>query len=183
MANRSYTLRVGGCTRELPIMNISDTLAIASFVILGDVELTERAAEALARKVPVGTELLMTAETKGIPLAHAMARVLGMERFIVARKSVKAYMAHPLIVKDRSITTAGEQILVLQDEDAARIRGRRVLLVDDVVSTGGSMHAMETLARQAGAEIAGRAAILAEGDAARRTDLIYLEKLPLFPAE
>lgn len=183
MGTRTYTLHVAGCTRELPVLNISDTTAIASFVILGDVELTERAAAALAEKVPRDTEVLLTAETKGIPLAHAMARRLGMGRFITARKSVKAYMKDPLIVKDRSITTAGEQVLILSEEDAAYLRGKRVLLVDDVISTGGSMHALETLAARAGASVCGRAAILAEGNAAARTDILYLEKLPLFPAE
>lgn len=182
MAKRYYTLHAAGCTRELPILNISDTTAIAAFVILGDVEMTERAAEALAKIVPPA-DVLMTAETKGIPLAHALARLLGEKRFVVARKSVKGYMEHPLIERDRSITTAGEQILVLQDEDAALLRGKRVLLVDDVISTGGSMRAMEALARRAGADVCGRAAILAEGDAALRKDILYLERLPLFPAE
>lgn len=183
MKERTYTLHVAGCTRELPVLNISDTTAIASFIILGDVELTERAAAALAERVSCEAEVILTAETKGIPLAHAMARQLGMGRFITARKSVKAYMKAPLIVKDRSITTAGDQVLILSSEDAAYLRGKRVLLVDDVISTGGSMHAMETLACRAGADVCGRAAILAEGDAASRKDILYLEKLPLFPAK
>lgn len=183
MAERTYTLHVAGCTRTLPVMNISDTLAIASFVILGDVELVEAAAAALAEKVPAGTEFIMTAETKGIPLAHAMARILGMKQYVVARKSQKAYMRNPIIVEDESITTAGKQLLMLSDTDAALIAGKRVLLIDDVISTGGSMKALSELAEKAGANVCGKAAILAEGEAKDRTDILYLEPLPLFPAE
>ena len=125
----------------------------------------------------------MTAETKGIPLAHELASVLGMKKYIVARKSVKAYMENPIWVEDESITTAGKQRLYLMDTDVELLKGRNVLLVDDVISTGGSMKAMKQLAEKAGAHVVGEAAILAEGDAAKRKDIIYLEPLPLFEAE
>jgi len=183
MADRFYELKVAGCTRRLPILPISPTLAIAGFVILGDVELVGRAAQELAKKVPEGTDYLVAAETKGIPLVHEMARILGMKRYVVARKSIKAYMEHPLVVEDESITTKGKQMLVLQDADIDLIKGKNVLLVDDVISTGGSMKALKALAEKAGAHIAGQAAILAEGDAAKREDIIYLAPLPLLKPE
>lgn len=183
MAKRHYELQVAGCTRQLPILNISDKMAIAGFVILGDTEIVEKCAKELAAKVPKDTDIIMTAETKGIPLAHELASVLGMKKYIVARKSVKAYMENPIWVEDESITTAGKQRLYLMDTDVELLKGRNVLLVDDVISTGGSMKAMKQLAEKAGANVIGEAAILAEGDAADRKDIIYLEPLPLFEAE
>lgn len=183
MAKRYYELHVAGCTRQLPIMNISDTLAIAGFVILGDTEIVTRTAEELAKKVPEGTDIILTAETKGIPLAHEMARVLGMKKYVVARKSVKAYMENPICVEDESITTMGKQRLYLSQDDVDLIRGRKVLLVDDVISTGGSMKAMKEITEKAGGRVIGEAAILAEGDAAKREDIIFLAPLPLFEAE
>lgn len=183
MAKRYYELHVAGCTRQLTIMNISDTLAIASFVILGDTEIVTRTAEELAKKVPEGTDIILTAETKGIPLANEMARVLGMKKYIVARKSVKAYMEDPICVEDESITTMGKQRLYLSQDDVGLIRGRKVLLVDDVISTGGSMKAMKEITEKAGGRVIGEAAILAEGDAAKREDIIFLAPLPLFEAE
>ncbi len=183
MAKRYYELHVAGCTRQLPIMNISDTLAIAGFVILGDTEIVTRTAEELAKKVPEGTDIILTAETKGIPLANEMARVLGMKKYIVARKSVKAYMEDPICVEDESITTMGKQRLYLSRDDVDLIRGRKVLLVDDVISTGGSMKAMKEITEKAGGRVIGEAAILAEGDAAKREDIIFLAPLPLFEAE
>ena len=183
MAKRYYELHVAGCTRQLPIMNISDTLAIAGFVILGDTEIVTRTAEELAKKVPEGTDIILTAETKGIPLAPEMARVLGMKKYIVARKSVKAYMEDPICVEDESITTMGKQRLYLSQDDVDLIRGKKVLLVDDVISTGGSMKAMKEITEKAGGRVIGEAAILAEGDAAKREDIIFLAPLPLFEAE
>ena len=181
MEKRWYELHAAGCTRKLEIMDISDTTAIASFVILGDVEIVVKSAAELLKKVP-SADYFMTAEAKGIPLAEEMARQKGHSRYIVARKSVKAYMSRPLIVKDRSITTKGEQILCLQDEDIDRIRGKKVLLVDDVISTGESIAALEKLARLAGAEVCGKAAILAEGEAIGRKDITTRADLPLFPS-
>ena len=183
MADRFYELEVAGCKRKLTVINLNDTLAIAGFIMLGDTELTEKCAAALAQRVPKETEIIMTAEAKGIPVAASLARILGHKYYTVARKSVKAYMKNPLWVEDESITTAGKQILCLMDADIERLRGRRVLLVDDVVSTGGSMLALKKLAEKAGAKVIGEAAVLAEGDAAQREELIYLAPLPLFDAE
>jgi adenine phosphoribosyltransferase len=135
MPDRFYNLEVAGCSRKLSVMNISDHMAIASFVILGDMELVSSAAEELVKKLPPA-DLIMTAEAKGIPLAQEIARLLHMKYFVVARKSVKGYMQHPLIVEDHSITTNGKQILCLMDQDIERVRNHRVILVDDVISTG-----------------------------------------------
>ena len=183
MANRFYELQVAGCTRKLSILNISDKLAIAGFILLGDVELVTSCAAELAKRIPKDAEIIMTAETKGIPLAAELARQLGMKWYITARKSVKAYMENPLWVEDESITTKGKQVLCLMDADIERIKGKKVLILDDVISTGGSLRALEQLAEKAGGHVVGKAAVLAEGDAAQRKDIIFLEKLPLFDAE
>ena len=183
MAKRFHELHIAGCTRQLPILNLSDTKAIAAFVVLGDVELAEKCAEALLEKVPKDTEIIMTAETKGIPMAEELARLMGHSRYVTARKSVKAYMEDPLFVEDESITTLGKQRLYLMQEDAALIKGKRVLLLDDVISLGGSMKALRNLAEKAGGTVVGQAAAVAEGDAAKRTDIIFLASMPLFKAE
>ena len=183
MAKRFYDLTVAGCKRSLPILNLSDSLAIAGFVMLGDVELCESCARELAKKVPAEAEIIMTAETKGIPLAAELARQIGMPYYITARKSVKAYMEDPIWVEDESSTTMGKPRLYLLRADIDRIAGRKVLLLDDVISTGGSMTALSNLAEKAGAHVIGQAAVLAEGNAAKRTDIIFLEPLPLFAAE
>ena len=180
MAEKFYKLTVAGCTRDLPIINISDNLAIAGFIMLGDTELVEKCAKALSEKLPTDIDILMTAEAKGIPLTHAIARLLGMDWYVVARKSKKAYMENPLWVETESITTKGTQHLCLMDADIDRIRGKRVLLIDDVISTGGSVASLTRLVEQAGGTVVGSAAVLAEGVAADRTDIIFLEKLPLF---
>ena len=182
MAKRFYTLEVAGVRRELPILNVTEKLAIAGFIMLGDVELTDACARALAKRVPQEMEVLLTAETKGIPLAAELARCLGMKRYVVARKSVKAYMEDAIWVEDRSITTQGVQKLCLDGVDKARIKGKKVLLLDDVVSTGGSMKALTELVAKAGGTVVGEACVLAEGKAAERKDLIFLEALPLFDA-
>jgi hypothetical protein len=183
MEQRFYQLQVAGCTRELPILNISDKLAIAGFVILGDVELVTRAAKDLVKKLPYEADFVMTAETKGIPLAAEVAKNLGHSRYLVARKSVKAYMYNSIWVDDESITTKGKQRLYLSEEDVNRIKGKRIILIDDVISTGGSMKALNDLAKKAGAIVVSQAAILAEGEAAKRKDIIFLKELPLFDAQ
>ena len=183
MGERTYELTVAGVSRELPILKIADGLSIASFVILGDAELVGAVAPLLADRLPEGVDYLMTAEAKGIPLAHEMARVMGMPRYIVARKSIKPYMFHPLVESVDSITTQAEQSLCLDGVDAEAIHGKRIALVDDVISTGESIAAVERLAVEAGAEVVARVAILAEGDAANRDDIIFLEALPLFLEE
>ena len=183
MEQRFYQLQVAGCTRELPILNISDKLAIAGFVILGDVELVTRAAKDLVKKLPYEADFVMTAETKGIPLAAEVAKNLGHSRYLVARKSVKAYMYNSIWVDDESITTKGKQRLYLSEEDVNRIKGKRIILIDDVISTGGSMKALNDFAKKAGAIVVSQAAILAEGEAAKRKDIIFLKELPLFDAQ
>lgn len=174
-----YRIKVAGLERDLPICPVSDKLDIAGFVIFGDVELTQACAEALLPKLPE-YDYLITAEAKGIPLIHELARQHGDKRHFVARKGLKVYMQDPISVTVHSITTLKEQTLYLDGEDAKLMRGKKILIVDDVISTGESLKALEKLVESAGGIICGRAAILAEGDAAERDDLIYLEKLPLF---
>lgn len=182
MNNHYHEMNIVGCVRRLPIVRISDNLCIASFVLLGDAELVVKAAAELAAKVPQ-VDYLITAEAKGIPLVQEMARIMNMKRYFVARKSVKPYMQNPFITEVYSITTQKKQILCLDHEESEMIKGKRVLIVDDVISTGESLKAMEALVTKAGAIVAGKAAILAEGDAAKRKDIIYLEALPTFPVQ
>lgn len=177
--NGFYNLTVAGVNRNLPICPINDNISIAAFIIFGDVELTVNCAAELLKKAPPH-DIMITAEAKGIPLIHEMARQSGMNKYIVARKAPKLYMKDVETVNVKSISTAKTQTLCIGGEDAELIRGRRVLIVDDVISTGGSVFAVEELIRQVGGSIAGKMAILAEGDAITRDDIIYLEKLPLF---
>ena len=174
-----YTMNVAGLQRQLPICPVNDTLSIAGFVIFGDQELTVACAQELLKKAPE-YDYIITAEAKGIPLAHEMARQHGDAKYILARKGPKLYMRDIFSVSVQSITTAKEQKLYLDGADAALMQGKRILVVDDVISTGESLKALEALVEKAGGQICGRMAILAEGDAQERPDLIYLEKLPLF---
>lgn len=176
--NKYYHMTIAGCERDLPICPIDEHLDIAGFVMLGDVEITEKTAKALLEKC-LEHDVVVTAETKGIPLCYEMARQ-GCRRYIVARKSVKAYMRNPIHVEVKSITTDHVQKLYLAEDDYKGLNGKRVLIVDDVISTGESLAAMEDLVKQFGGNIVGRACVLAEGDAADRKDIIYLEPLPLF---
>lgn len=176
---RYYDLEVCGVKRKLPIVRVSDSLEIASFVILGDCELVCETAKELIKRLPQ-VDVIITAEAKGIPLVHELSRLMNMKKYYVARKSIKTYMVNPFVTEVYSITTQKKQILCLDEEEAKEISGKRVLIVDDVISTGESLKAMETLVKRAGGIIAGKAAILAEGDAAMRDDIIFLEKLPTF---
>lgn len=173
-----YRIKVAGLERDLPVCPLNENLCIAGFVIFGDVELTKACAAALLEKAP-DHDVMITAESKGIPLIHEMAAQKGVNRYILARKAPKLYMKNIFSAKVKSITTAAEQTLYLDGADAEFMKGKRVLVVDDVISTGESLLALENLVTQAGGEIVGRMAILAEGDAADRKDLIFLEKLPL----
>jgi adenine phosphoribosyltransferase len=173
-----YTMHVAGLERQLPVCPVNEHLSIAGFVIFGDQELTVACARDLLALAPE-YDYIITAEAKGIPLAHEMARQAGDKKYILARKGPKLYMRDILEVSVRSITTAKEQKLYLDGADAELMQGKRILLVDDVISTGESLAALETLVEKAGGIICGRMAILAEGDAQSRSDLIYLEKLPL----
>ncbi len=180
MEAKYYEMNIAGCIRRLPRVRITDKMEIASFVLLGDAELVIKAADALVKRLP-RVDYLITAEAKGIPLVQEMARILGMKRYFVARKSVKPYMTDPFVTEVYSITTQKKQILCLDKEESDMIRGKKILIVDDVISTGESLKAMESLVEKAGGELMGKAAILAEGDAAKRKDIIYLEPLPVFP--
>ena len=174
-----YTMNVAGLDRNLPICRVTDSLYIAGFVIFGDQELTVACARELLKRAPE-YDYIITAEAKGIPLAHEMARQAGDAKYILARKAPKLYMRDIFEVSVRSITTAKEQRLYLDGADAALMKGKRILVVDDVISTGESLTALEALVEKAGGIVCGRMAILAEGDAQNRDDLVYLEKLPLF---
>ena len=176
---KTYTLHVAGLTRELPIIKLSYDLSIASFVILGDTEIVGKTAPIIAKKLPE-VDLIVTAEAKGIPLAYEISKVLNLNEYVVARKSVKAYMEEPIEVEVNSITTTNSQKLYLNNQDAKKIKGKRVALVDDVISTGQSLKALERLVEKAGGKVLAKAAILAEGDAKDRKDIIFLEALPTF---
>ena len=174
-----YRMKIAGVERDLPLCPISGQINIAAFVLFGDVELTERCAEELYKIAPEH-DVMITAESKGIPLVYAMCRISGRNRYVLARKSVKLYMKDVVECTTQSITTSASQTLYIDGDDAAYLKGKRVLIVDDVISTGGSLASLENLVRQSGGEIVGKMAILAEGDATERKDIIYLEKLPLF---
>ena len=174
-----YHMTVAGLERDLPICRVSDSLSIAGFVIFGDQELTVACARELLSRAPE-YDYILTAEAKGIPLAHEMARQHGDAKYILARKAPKLYMRDVFEVSVHSITTAREQHLYLDGNDAKLMQGKKILIVDDVISTGESLAALEALVQKAGGEICGRMTILAEGDAQDRKDLCYLEKLPLF---
>ena len=176
-----YDITVAGVKRSLPVVPINENMSIAGFVIFGDTDVVEPFARALAEKLPPETEVLVTAEAKSIPLIYEMAKVMKMPRYVIARKSVKGYMRNPIITTVNSITNMGkEQILVVDEHDAEFIKGKKVAIIDDVISTGSSIEAIEKLVKESGGEVIARAAVLAEGDAADRTDIIYLEKIPLF---
>ena len=180
----TYTMRVAGLTRELPICKVSDELYIGAFIMFGDAELTVACARdllKLAEDTPY--DYLFTAEAKSIPLIHEMARQSGAQKYFIARKGPKVYMPDPLSVDDQSITTLSLQKLYLGSDDAALIQGKRVMIVDDVISPGGSLKAMEALVEKAGGTVAGRMAVLAEGAAAARGDIRFLERLPVFNAD
>ena len=174
-----YRMKVAGLERDLPICPVNDKLYIAGFVIFGDQELTVACARELLARAPE-YDYIITAEAKGIPLAHEMARQAGDKKYFLARKAPKLYMTGVFEASVKSITTAKEQTLYLDVADAELMKGKKILIVDDVISTGESLKALEALVEKAGGEICGRMAILAEGDAQERPDLIYLEKLPLF---
>lgn len=174
-----YKLKVAGLERELPLCPISESLNIAAFVMFGDVELTVRCAEELYKLAPEH-DVLITAESKGIPLAYEMCKLSGKNRYLLARKSVKLYMRDVLKCETHSITTASSQTLYIDGNDAEFMRGKRVLIVDDVISTGASLASLENLVRTAGGIPVAKMAVLAEGDAINRPDIICLGKLPLF---
>lgn len=178
MEQKYYEMKIAGLTRQLPICAVSDTLDIAGFVMFSDVEITIAAATELLKKCPE-FDVMITAESKGIPLTYEMSRQSG-KQYYLARKGVKVYMRDPICVEVKSITTAASQKLYLDRNYADEMKGKRVLIVDDVISTGESLRALEELVNAAGGNIVGKATVLAEGDAADRDDIIFLEPLPLF---
>ena len=177
----TYKITVAGVTRDLPLCPLNDSLTIAAFVIFGDVELTCACAAELLKRAPA-FDYMVAPEAKAIPLIHEMARQSGRNEYFLVRKKKKAYMSGVFEVEDRSITTSGSQKLYMDGADAKKMNGKRILILDDVISTGGSLAAVENLVNQAGGIVAGRMAVLAEGDAALRDDIIFLERLPLFDA-
>ena len=179
-----YPITVAGLQRDLPICKVTDDLYIGAFICFGDAELTVACAREMLKLVDQDSyDYMLTAEAKSIPLIHEMARQSGAAKYFIARKGPKAYMPDPIHVEDKSITTAGVQKLYLGRDDADMIRGKRILLMDDVISTGGSIHAMEELVKLAGGIVAGRVSVLAEGDAAARKDIKCLAPLPVFNAD
>lgn len=177
-----YEIKIGNLTRHLPLCPISDSLSIGAFIMFGDTELTEYCAEELLKRAP-DFDVMITAESKGIPLICSMARLSGKGRYVLARKSVKLYMSNVMKCEVQSITTAGKQVLYLDGADAEYMKGKRVLIVDDVISTGASLEALEALVSQAGGTVAGRMAVLAEGEAISRSDITVLAPLPLFKSD
>ena len=178
----SYHMNIAGCERDLPLCKASDTLVIGAFVIFGDVELTCACAGALLRKAPE-FDYMVAPEAKAIPLIHEMAKQSGRNDYMLVRKAPKLYMDGVFETEVKSITTEAVQKLYMDGADAKKLNGKRVLILDDVISTGESLAAVESLVNKAGGIVVGRMAILAEGDAAKRDDIIFLEKLPLFDIE
>ncbi len=177
--NGFYEMTIAGCKRQLPLCAVSDSLDIAAFIMFGDVEITKASATALIEKCPEH-DVVFTAEAKSIPLCYEMARQNNCD-YVIARKGLKVYMPEHIEVEVKSITTANMQKLYLGSDDVKLLEGKRVLIVDDVISTGESLKALESLTEKAGGNIVGKAAVLAEGEAADRDDIIFLEKLPVFP--
>ena len=177
----TYTMTIAGCKRDLPICKVTDDLYIGAFICFGDAEVA--AAEMLKRLEGIEYDYLFTAEAKSIPLIHEMARQSGAKKYFIARKGPKVYMPNPISVADQSITTLAQQMLYLGSDDAELIKGKKIVIMDDVISTGGSLKAMEALVHKAGGEVVAKIAVLAEGGAADRKDIMFLEKLPVFNAD
>ena len=174
----TYNIDIAGLKRDLPVCPLNENLSIGAFVIFGDVEMTVHAATKLLEKLPE-VDFLLSPEAKAIPLVYEMSRQSGIPYFI-ARKKAKAYMSGVLQVDVQSITTAGTQTLILDTAEAEQMKGKRIAIVDDVISTGESLRAVEALVAEAGGIVAARCAVLAEGDAIERKDITVLAPLPLF---
>ena len=177
-----YEITIAGLKRQLPLCKVTDDLYIGAFIMFGDVEITVTAAKALLAKAP-DFDIMITAESKGIPLIHEMARQAGVNDYVIARKGPKLYMTNIIETEVDSITTDHVQKLCIGQHEADLMRGKRVLIVDDVISTGESLKSIETLVKQVGGNIVGRMTVLAEGAAADRADITYLAKLPVFHAD
>lgn len=177
--NTYYEINIAGLKRSLPLCKINDDLFIGAFIMFGDVEITKACATELLKKAPE-FDIMITAESKGLPLLYEMARQINAENYILARKAPKLYMKDIITTDVNSITTENKQTLCISGEDAKSMKGKKVLIVDDVISTGESLAALEELVKAAGGIIAAKMTVLAEGDAIDRDDIIYLEPLPLF---
>ena len=175
----TYRMEIAGLVRDLPLCPLNDDLNIGAFVIFGDVELTCACAGELLKIAPE-FDYMVAPEAKAIPLIHEMARQSGRNEYFLVRKAPKLYMDGVFAVEDQSITTKGKQMLYMDGKDARKMAGKRILILDDVISTGGSISAVESLVNQAGGQVVGRMAILAEGKAALRDDILFLKPLPLF---
>ena len=173
-----YTMKIAGLERKLENFPVSDKMDIAAFIIFGDGELTVAGCAELLKKLPE-FDVILTPEAKSIPIAYEMARQTG-KPYVIARKGMKVYMRNPLEVDVTSITTKQQQHLFLGETEVNMLKGKRVLIIDDVISTGESLAAVRDLVKEAGGKEAAACAFLAEGDAADRDDIIFLEKLPLF---
>ena len=178
----TYEMDIAGLKRDLPLCKVSDDLYIGAFVMFGDVELTVHCAAELLKLTPE-YDYLIAPEAKAIPLVYEMARQSGAKKYFIARKGPKVYMPDPISVADQSITTLAQQMLYLGSDDAALIKGKKIVIMDDVISTGGSLKAMEALVHKAGGEVVAKIAVLAEGGAADRKDIMFLGKLPVFNAD
>lgn len=179
--NKFYTVDIAGMKRDLPLCRVNDNLYIGAYIMFGDVEITKHCASKLLERVPE-YDVMITAECKGIPLIYEMARQAGHNYYIVARKGPKLYMQNIISTNVDSITTEYTQTLCIGSAEAQAMKGKRVLIVDDVISTGESLEAIELLVKNAGGNMVGKACVLAEGDAIGRDDIIYLAPLPLFDA-
>lgn len=179
---KAYSMEIAGLKRDLPLFPVNENLYIAAFILFGDVEITKACAAELLKKAPE-YDIMITAECKSIPLIYEMAHQSGQNDYVIARKGPKVYMEDLITTDVDSITTAHTQTLCIGKKETELMKGKRVLIVDDVISTGESLAAIEELVVKAGGIVAGRMAILAEGDATNRDDIIYLEPLPLFNAE
>lgn len=177
-----YKINIAGLSRDLPLCRVTDELYIGAFIMFGDVELTKVSAEALLKLTP-DHDIMITAESKGIPLLYEMSRQSGENRYLLARKAPKLYMRDVFSAEVKSITTAARQTLYLDGSDADAMKGKRVVIVDDVISTGESLRALEELVTKAGGIIVGKLCVLAEGDAVKRDDIKYLQYLPLFNSD
>ena len=177
-----YEMTIAGLKRQLPLWRVTDDLYIGAFIMFGDVEITKACATELLKKAPE-FDIMVTAESKGIPLVYEMARQAGVNDYVVCRKGPKVYMDNVVYTDVNSITTDHVQTLCLGQDDIDKLKGKRVLVVDDVISTGGSLKSIETLVNQVGGNIVGKMTVLAEGDTADRVDIVCLEKLPVFNAD
>lgn len=177
-----YEIDIAGIKRQLKLFSVADDVQIAAFIMYGDVEITKHAARELLAKAP-DFDIILTAASKSIPLTYEMTSQAGKSDYVVALKSMKVYMDNPISASVNSITTFNKQQIFLGEDDVNKLRGRRVLIVDDVISTGESLKALEELAKKADANIVGKMAVLAEGDAYNRTDITVLGKLPLFDGD